>query len=90
MIPYCHTLKSGCKGDVCLIGEKPDKELPGIGRGAWRYCRGQRILLILSCMMSAWLILFCASHSSRVLTGVGLVGGTLDDEHFSGFVGEGG
>ena len=26
--PY--TLKSGCKGDVCLVGEKPDKELPGI------------------------------------------------------------
>ena len=23
-------LKSGCKGGVCLIGEKPGKELPGI------------------------------------------------------------
>ena len=25
-----HTLKPGFKGDVCLVGEKPDKELPGI------------------------------------------------------------
>ena len=25
-----HTLKPGCKGGVCLVGEKPDKELPGI------------------------------------------------------------
>ena len=31
MLPdYPHTLKSGCKGDVCLVGEKPDIELPGI------------------------------------------------------------
>ena len=22
--------KSGCKGGVCLVGEKPDNELPGI------------------------------------------------------------
>ena len=28
--PHCQTLKPGCKGDVCLVGEKPDKELPGI------------------------------------------------------------
>ena len=26
----CHTLKPGCKGGVCLVGEKPVKELPGI------------------------------------------------------------
>ena len=33
--PHCHTLKPGCKGGVCLVGEKPDKELPGIhSRGA--------------------------------------------------------
>ena len=25
-----HTLKSGCKGGVRLVGEKPDEELPGI------------------------------------------------------------
>ena len=25
-----HTLKPGYKGGVCLISEKPDKELPGI------------------------------------------------------------
>ena len=25
-----HALKSGCESDVCLVGEKPDKELPGI------------------------------------------------------------
>ena len=24
-----HTLKPGCKGGVCLVGEKPDKDLPG-------------------------------------------------------------
>ena len=30
--PYhSNTLKPGCKGGVCLVGEKPDKELPGIG-----------------------------------------------------------
>ena len=28
--PHCHTLKSGYKEDVCLVDEKPDKELPGI------------------------------------------------------------
>ena len=36
---HCHTLKPGCKG---LVGEKPDKELPGIA-GA----RGG----VISCMM---------------------------------------
>ena len=31
MLPdHPHTLKSECKGDVCLVGEKLDKELPGI------------------------------------------------------------
>ena len=25
-----HTLKYGCERGVCLVGEKPDKELPGI------------------------------------------------------------
>ena len=31
MLPdHPHTLKPGCKGGVCLVGEKPDKELPGI------------------------------------------------------------
>ena len=28
--PHCHTLKPGCKGGVCLFGEKPDEELPGV------------------------------------------------------------
>ena len=28
MLPHHpHTLKSGCKGSVCLVGEKPDIEL---------------------------------------------------------------
>ena len=26
---HLHTLKPGCKGGVCLVGEKHDKELPG-------------------------------------------------------------
>ena len=72
--PHCHTLKPGCKGDVCLVDEKPDKELFGIlivGARGDRYCLGQRVL---SCMMCAWLLLFCPSHSFRVLNGAGLVG----------------
>ena len=52
MLPdLAHTLKPGCKGGICLVGEKPDRELPGIhnnSRGAWRHCPGQRVL---SCMM---------------------------------------
>ena len=33
MLPdHPHTLKPGCKGGVCLVGEKPGKELPGIVR----------------------------------------------------------
>ena len=31
MLPdHPHTLKPGFQGGVCLVGEKPDKELPGI------------------------------------------------------------
>ena len=31
MLPdHPHTLKSGCNGGVCLVGDKPVKELPGI------------------------------------------------------------
>ena len=31
MLPdHALTLKSGCKGGVCLVGGKPDKELPDI------------------------------------------------------------
>ena len=53
----------------CLVGEKrPDKELPGIvgARGDTALDMGY---------YDAWLIWFCASHSSRVLSGDGLVGG---------------
>ena len=53
---------------ICLVGEKPDKELPGIV-GA----RGDARCLILHDVRG--LILFLPSHSSRVLSGDGLVGG---------------
>ena len=35
-------LKPGCKGGVCLVSKKPDKELPGIvgARGVTVYGRG--------------------------------------------------
>ena len=71
MLPdHPHALKPGCKGGVCLVGEKPDKELPGIVGGAWRHCLGHRVL---SCMMCV--VNFVFSHSSRVSSGDGLVGG---------------
>ena len=38
---------------------------PRHSRGAWRYCLGHRV----------WLILFLPSHSSKMLSGDGLVGG---------------
>ena len=46
--PLVHTLKSGCKGDICLVGENPDKELPDLV-GA----RGDTTVLdrVLSCKM---------------------------------------
>ena len=71
MLPdHPHTLKPGCKAGVCLVGEKPDKELRH-SRRAWRYCLRHRVL---SCIC-AWLGLFLPSHSSRVSSGDGLVGG---------------
>ena len=30
LFDHPHTLKPGCKGGVCLVGEKPDKDVHGI------------------------------------------------------------
>ena len=36
---------------ICLVGEKPDKELPGIV-GARRYCLGHRVLSCMTCVVN--------------------------------------
>ena len=44
---------------VCLVGEKPDKELPG----TWRYCLGHRVL---SCMTRVVNFVFALSQLQGV------------------------
>ena len=44
---------------------------PWQSRGAWRFCLGHKVLSCMTCVV----ILFLLSHSSRVLSGGGLVGG---------------
>ena len=63
LLDHPRTLNTGCKGGICLVGEKPDKVLPGIVGGAWRYCPGHRILYCMMCVVN---FVFALSHLQGV------------------------